>query len=346
MKPHRASPDTEASLIRVIQNLSQRKASPRSRLALSIGDDTAAFRGSTGSLTLLSTDALVEGIHFDLHYFSPEDIGWKALAVNLSDIAAMGGNPLYFTTSIAVPPDKPSTWVRKLYRGMLRLASEFQVRLIGGDTCASPQGLFLDVTIIGEVKPSEMVTRKGSRPGDILFVTGELGGSAMGLEMLRRHSRLAKRYPEAIHRHLRPRPRSLVGRFLASHKFASALIDISDGLSTDLHHLCEQSRVGAVIDAQKIPLPGSATRLAPVLAKTTLDYALNGGEDYELLFTVPAKLRSRIPPKIDGVAIHEIGWITKEAGGCSIIKQGRTEKVSPGGFDHFIVGRGVEGGQI
>src|SRR5262249_20628701 len=157
---------------------------------------------------------LVEGIHFDLHYFSPEDIGWKALAVNLSDIAAMGGNPLYVATSIAVPPDKRSNWVRKFYDGLLRLASEFQVSLVGGDTCTSPCGLFLDVTIVGEVKPSEMVTRKGARPGDLLFVTGELGGSAMGLEVLKQHSELAKSYPEAVQRHLRPRPRCLVGRFL------------------------------------------------------------------------------------------------------------------------------------
>src|SRR5262249_43659031 len=142
----------------------------------------------------------------------------------------------------------------------------------------------------------------------------ELGGSAMGLEVLKQHSELAKSYPEAVQRHLRPRPRCLVGRFLASHKLASALIDISDGLSTDLHRLCEQSCVGAVIHAQKIPLPRSAKRLGPVLARTALDYALNGGEDYELLFTVPPKLRNKIPAKIQSVAIHEIGWITKEKG--------------------------------
>jgi thiamine-monophosphate kinase len=284
---------------------------------------------------LVSTDALVEGIHFDLRYFSPEDLGWKALAVNLSDIAAMGGTPLYFTTSIAVPRTRNSAWVRKLYQGMFKLAGEFRVHLIGGDTCASPKGVFLDLTILGEVKPSEMVTRTGARPGDILFVTGDLGGSATGLELLKRHSRFAKKYPKAIHRHLRPTPRSHIGRFLASRRLASSLIDISDGLSTDLHHLSEQSGVGAVINSEKIPIAKTSGKLCTLLSKTALDYALNGGEDYELLFTVSPKLKSRIPKSFNGIAIHEIGWITKETGRCYLLEHGRLKKLSPAGFDHF-----------
>jgi thiamine-monophosphate kinase len=302
---------------------------------LPIGDDAAAIRGRKDRLWLVSTDALVEGIHFDLRYFSPEDLGWKALAVNLSDIAAMGGTPVYFTTSIAVPSTRNSAWVRKLYQGMLKLAAEFRVHLVGGDTCASPKGVFLDLTILGEVKPSEMVTRKGARPGDIVFVTGDLGGSAMGLELLKRHSRSAKTYPEATHRHLRPTPRSHIGRFLASRRLASSLIDISDGLSTDLHHLCEQSGVGAVIDKEKIPTAKTSGKLCALLSKTALDYALNGGEDYELLFTVSQKLKNRIPKSFNGIAIHEIGWITRDAGRCYLLDQGRRKRLLPGGFDHF-----------
>jgi len=304
-------------------------------VVLSIGDDAAAFRAKKGFLTLVSTDALVEGIHFDLRYFSPEDLGWKALAVNLSDVAAMGGSPRYVTTSIALPGNKNSDWVRRFYHGMLELASKTQVRLIGGDTCRSSQGVFLDLTIIGEVKPSEMLTRKGARPGDSLFVTGELGGSAIGLEILRDHSRLAKRDPEIAHRHLRPSPRNRIGRFLAAHRLATALLDISDGLSTDLHHLCEQSGVGALIDADKIPVCRLSGGLSRLLAATPLDYALNGGEDYELLFTVSPRLRSKIPRSIGDVLIREIGWVTREANQCRIMSQGHSRKLSPGGFDHF-----------
>jgi thiamine-monophosphate kinase len=335
MTSRRVSRDTELNLIKRIQRLTSRSSLPGPRLVLPIGDDAAAIRGRKDSLFLVSTDALVEGIHFDLRYFSPEDLGWKALAVNLSDIAAMGGTPLYFTTSIAVPRTRNSGWIRKVYQGMLQLASKFQVHLIGGDTCASPQGVFLDVTILGEVKPREMLTRKGARPGDILFVTGDLGGSAAGLELLKRHSRLARRYPEFIHRHLRPAPRSHIGRFLASRRLASSLIDISDGLSTDLHHLCEQSRVGAVTDADKIPMAKTSGKLRALLPRTALDYALNGGEDYELLFTVPPKLKSKIPKGFQGIAIHEIGWITDEAGQCYLLDHGRRRKLLARGFDHF-----------
>jgi len=335
MRLRQVSPDTEAHLIQTIERLSRKGILKRSSVVLSIGDDAAAFRAKKGFLTLVSTDALVEGIHFDLHYFSPEDLGWKALAVNLSDIAAMGGSPRYVTTSIALPGNKNSDWVRKFYHGMLELASQAQVRLIGGDTCRSSQGIFLDLTIIGEVKPSEMLTRKGARPGDSLFVTGELGGSAIGLEILRDHSRFARRHPEVTRRHLRPNPCNRIGRFLASRRFATALLDISDGLSTDLHHLCEQSGVGAVIDADKIPVcrvPGS---LSGLLAATPLDYALNGGEDYELLFTVSPRLRSKIPGSIGGISISEIGWITREAGRCRVLRQGWSRRLLPGGFDHF-----------
>lgn len=337
MKPRRVSPDSELRLIKRIQRLSAKSPLPRNRLIVPIGDDAAAIRGRKDSLLLVSTDALVEGVHFDLQYFSPEDLGWKALAVNLSDIAAMGGTPLYFTTSIALPGSLRSHWVRKLYQGMLELAAKSRVHLVGGDTCASLQGVFLDVTILGEVKLSEMVTRKGARAGDIVFVTGELGGSAAGLELLKRDSPFARKYPELIRRHLCPTPRSPIARFLASHRLASSLIDISDGLSTDLHHLCAQSRVGAVIEADKIPVADVPAGRRSLLSRTALDYALHGGEDYELLFTVSPKLKSRIPKSLHDIAFHEIGWITGEAGRCYILDHGRRRKLLAGGFDHFAV---------
>jgi thiamine-monophosphate kinase len=331
----RASHVSETQLIKEISQISSQARFPSGRLELSIGDDAAAFKNRKGVLTLISTDALVEGIHFDLNYSSPEDLGWKALAVNLSDIAAMGGESLYFTSSIALPKRKTTTFVQKLYRGMLQLATKTQVTLIGGDTCASPDVVFLNLTIIGEVKSSEIVTRQGAQPGDLIFVTGELGGSAIGLELLRNHPKLARASRRMTGRHLRPVPRCQIGRFLAARQYASAMIDISDGLSTDLHHLCEQSQVGALIDAARLPISKVNQKAASLLSKALLDYAMNGGEDYELLFTVSPKIKDKIPKRIQGVSIQEIGQITEEAGFCRISVNGRVRSLFATGFDHF-----------
>ena len=235
----RAGFSSEAHIIRAIRRIAGRPKDRR--LVLPIGDDAAAFRVHPGHLVLVSTDALVEGVHFDFRYCSPEDLGWKALAVNLSDIAAMGGIPLYVTTSIALPSKRVPGFVSRFYRGLTAIARKHSVTLVGGDTCRSLKGVFLDVTIIGEVEPKHMLTRQGAKPGDSLYVTGELGGSSVGLELLSRWRQAPR--GAAIRRHLRPQPRCAAGRFLAEQKLASAMIDLSDGLSTDLCHLCDQSGV-------------------------------------------------------------------------------------------------------
>ncbi|MCI0620785.1 MAG: thiamine-phosphate kinase [Acidobacteria bacterium] len=322
---------SEVQMIREIQKIASR---PRDRrLALSIGDDAAAFRMRRGRLVLISTDALVEGIHFDFRYCSAEDLGWKALAVNLSDIAAMGGTPLYVTTSIALPSEVTPGFVRRFYRGLTALARQHEVTLIGGDTCRSPRGIFLDVTIIGEVEPRRMLTRRSGMPGDLLYVTGELGGSAIGLEMLSRSRKRPARSVTA-RRHLRPLPRCTAGRFLAERRLPSAMIDLSDGLSTDLNHLCRQSGVGAMIEASQIPLPGIPIQQRRLLSKDPLHYALHGGEDYELLFAVPSRLGPRVPKHIHGLPVHEIGCLTRTAG-VWLLHGNDKQQLLPGGFDHF-----------
>jgi thiamine-monophosphate kinase len=322
---------SEAQMIRAIQRIA---GHPKNRrLALPIGDDAAAFRTHPDCLTLVSTDALVEGVHFDLAYYSPEDVGWKALAVNLSDIAAMGGTPLYATTSIALTRRISADFVTRLYRGLASIARQHAVTLIGGDTCRSLHGIFLDVTIIGEVAPIQMLTRQGAKPGDLLYVTGELGGSSAGLELLSRSRRKISR-SGAIRRHLRPQPRCAAGRLLAEQKLASAMIDLSDGLSTDLSRLCEQSGVGALVEACQLPLAKIPVRQRRVLTNPLLHYALHGGEDYELLFAVAPRLSQRLPKQIDGLPVHRIGCMTR-ASGIWLLDGQKRHRLNPGGFDHF-----------
>jgi thiamine-monophosphate kinase len=286
-------------------------------------------------LALLSMDALVEGVHFDLNYFTPEDLGWKSLAVNLSDIAAMGGKPLCFATSIALPKQGNQQFVRRFYRGMMDLAKRFGVALVGGDTCSSPRAVFLDLVIIGEVKPADMVRRAGARPGDIIFVSGELGGSAMGLELLKSRGRQRRAVQILARRHLRPVPRCELGQLLARRHLASAMIDLSDGLSTDLCRLCESSRVGAVIEASRIPIAPIPASEQSHLSHEVLHYAVNGGEDYELLFTVSPSVKNRVPRSLGEIPLRGIGRITEEVGKSWIQDRGHIDRLSPGGYDHF-----------
>jgi thiamine-monophosphate kinase len=323
---------SEAHIIRTIRRIAGRPKDRR--LVLPIGDDAAAFRVRPGHLVIVSTDALVEGIHFDFRYCSPEDLGWKALAVNLSDIAAMGGLPLYVTTSIAVPRGCVPDFVPRFYRGLAAIAGKHSVALIGGDTCRSPKGVFLDVTIIGEVKPIHMLTRQGATPGDLLYVTGTLGGSSVGFELLSRSGKSVPR-SAAIRRHLRPQPRCAAGRFLAERKLASAMIDLSDGLSTDLCHLCDQSGTGALVEASRLPLVTIPVRQRDVLShKKAQYYGLHGGEDYELLFAVPSRLSQRVPSRIDGLPVRRIGCITKSTG-VWLLDGDSKHRLLPGGYDHF-----------
>jgi thiamine-monophosphate kinase len=334
MTAHRSLP-AESQIISQIRRITQKRKISQDRLILSIGDDAAAFRPRPGYLLLVSSDALIEGIHFEKESTSAEALGWKALAVNLSDIAAMGGNPLYATTTLGIPPETSSRFIAGFYRGLNRLGSRYGVVVVGGDTCSSPKDLFIDMTILGEVKSHQLLTRSGARPDDVLFVTGTLGESAIGLELLKTKSKVSRSHKHFIERQLRPSPRLVIGRYLSSHRIASALIDISDGLSTDLHHLCEQSRVGAVIEESKIPLPKLSEGIKAGLAKSPTDYALNGGEDYELLFTAPAQKRHLVPPQIDGIPVHEIGRITGQRGICSVNEGGRSRRLPARGFDHF-----------
>lgn len=271
-----------------------------------IGDDAAIVAPSRGRELVLTTDLLVEGVHFDPRTASIEDIGYKAAIANLSDIAAMGARPEYALVSIALPPGWTTPQVLRLYRGITEACRPQGVTLIGGDTSASPYGLFLNLTVVGSVPTGRALMRSGARPGDLLYVTGTLGDSLAGLALLSRGNR--RRTPGLnasarsflIARHRRPVALSRLGQLLSIHRLASAAIDVSDGLSGDLRHLCEQSRVGAEVRADALPLSPALRAYARSSNTDPVALALRGGEDYELLFTVPPAKR----PSLHRLARH------------------------------------------
>ncbi len=285
-----------------IRRIQRQFARPSAAILRGIGEDTALVRPSPGHLLLLTTDLLLEGVHFDLATATAEDIGYKAAVANLSDIAAMGGVPQYLLVSLAAPARTPVGSIEKLYAGLMRACRRHGALLIGGDTSSSKHGLFIHITLTGAVEPNRALRRDGASIGDLIFVTGSLGDSLAGWWLLtgprgarRRPRGLAARHVRRlIQRHLRPVPRVKAGRALSTHRLATAAIDLSDGLSGDLGHLCAQSGVGAEIDAARLPLSVSCRAFARAEGIDPVQLGLAGGEDYELLFTVPAGRRARL----------------------------------------------------
>lgn len=287
-------------------------------LLLNIGDDAAAVRTRTGT-ALLSSDMLVEGVHFDLRSTSYYQLGHKVLAVNLSDIYAMGGRPRYFLLNIGIPKKCEINNIKDLYRGLKKLADMHGVAVIGGDTSSSGHGLVLSGTIIGETK--RVISRKGAKPGDGIYAAGTLGDSAMGLELLKKGTKhKAQNKLKLCKRHLMPEPAPL-----KRTKDITAMIDISDGLLIDLSHICDESGVGAMIYSDKIPVSKELSAVAKRSHKDPLDYALKGGEDFVLLFTSAAKTRR------DAFRIGEI----INRGRYIIDSNGRKQAFRPEGYEHF-----------
>jgi len=294
------------------------------RVITGIGDDCSVLRIPPGHETLVTTDFNLEGIHFRREWHPPESVGHRCLARGLSDIAAMGGEPIAAFLSLGLPAKLPQGWVDKFLRGLLKLASEFSISLAGGDTSQSPNGILADVVVVGSIPKGKAVLRSGARPGDRIYVTGSLGGSAMALDVLYSGRRLkAGNYQS----HFGPVPRVEAGQFVRSRGWASSMIDISDGLSTDLSHLCEESGVGAEIESRAIPRAsvGSPAR------QVDLKFALHGGEDYELLFTSS----KAIPSPIAGVNVTEIGRITRGKPIVLIDDSGAKRRLRPDGWQHF-----------
>jgi thiamine-monophosphate kinase len=303
------------------------------RVAAGIGDDCAVLRlhpgRGRGNDTLVTTDLTLEGIHFRRDWHPAESVGYRCLVRGLSDIAAMGGDPVAAFLSLALPRGLRQSWVGRFARRLISLAEKYGVTLAGGDTAESPDGILADIIVIGSVPKGKAVLRSGARPGDRIYVSGELGGSAAAVWQMR-NKPMPKLKPGEYPRHFFPEPRIELGRILREKGLACAMIDTSDGLSTDLAHICEESRVGAEIIAESIP----RARVGKPAREVDLEFALHGGEDYELLFAAPRG--RRVPSTIAGVPITEIGRIRREPWVfLTSHETGVGRELKPRGWEHF-----------
>jgi thiamine-monophosphate kinase len=328
-----------------INALRQRVASSTQSTVTGIGDDAAVFRTSANKETVVSIDLLVEDIDFRRTTTPPYLLGHKALAVSLSDLAAMGSRPLWALVSIGIPEDVWQTnFVDQMYDGWLDLANRYGVQLIGGDTSRAHEHIVIDSIALGECPAGMAVKRNGARPGDQIFVTGSLGGAAAGLRLIERGAHLAEqnladedsqKLDHVLLRQLRPEPRVGWGMVLGEERLTTAMIDLSDGLSSDINHLCEASNVGALLDASLLPIDEHVVELCGRRALDPLQLALHGGEDFELLFAVKPENVARLPKRVDGVEIKRIGEVTTANDGVKISEGTRTWDLRPGGWKQF-----------
>ncbi len=322
----------EREILRSIRAMTAR--SRTSGIRVGIGDDCAVLTPRAGEELVITTDFSIEDRHFRRNWHEPEAVGHKCLARGLSDVAAMGARPLAVFVSLAVPKEfttadgKKRAWISRFYDGLLALAAREKVSLAGGDLSESPSFAFADIVVVGAAPKGRALLRSTARDGDILYVTGTLGGAAAELAAIEQDHRPFRglKLSDSSHPHFFPQPRLATGQALLRRKLATACIDISDGLSVDLLHLCEESELSAEVDASAIPLHPHATR----------EQALHGGDDYELLFT--ASPRSRVPRRLGGVTISPIGrMLSRKAGKRVTLVTGKATRAPllPQGWQHF-----------
>jgi thiamine-monophosphate kinase len=331
-------------------------------LLVGIGDDAAVVEPERNRLEVLSVDALVEGVHFDRAFVPPDAIGHRALAVNLSDLAAMGAAPRLALLSFALPARLPLEDFEGIIAGLARLAARHRLHVAGGNLTRSPGPLMIDITVMGSVKPRRALTRAGARPGDEIYVSGTLGAAAAGLRMLREMSITTKDTKDtkeipgseksqpfvslvssvvksSIDRYLYPDPRVRLGLLLSRNRAASAAIDLSDGLADGVHRIAEASGVGAVIDADALPIDPGVRAWFEECGLDPVAEAMTAGDDYELLVTVPTRARRRLAAaRRCDVPLTRIGTCTDSRAAIVRIRTGSTvteAELPPGGFDHF-----------
>ncbi len=327
----------------LIQKL-QARIPPRSKRVLhGIGDDCAVYAGQNGTHWVVSTDALVENVHFDLKTHTPEILGRKTIAVNVSDIAAMGAKPKFAVITLGLPKKIKVEFIDKFYKGLNKASKHFQMDVIGGDTVSSPKALFINLTIVGETIKHRLFTRKGARTGDAVCVTGTLGDSALGLKILKSKKSTWKGGDslrnKLIKKHLQPEPRLDFSLRLAKSKMkVSSMIDVSDGLTQDLQHLLTASGKGAELWEDRLPLSQAFEKFSILNKIPAGKLALGGGEDYELLFTINSDNVKKLKESCDlsGVPVTQIGEISSQPGIVLIQPGGKRKSLQkPLGFNHF-----------
>ena len=324
----------------LIKRIADNYRSSHPAIISGIGEDAAALKISEQDILLTTCDLLVEDIHFNLSLTDSYHLGRKSLAVNLSDIAAMGGTPRFFLVSLALPPHLPVEFIDDLYRGMMDLADEFHTRLVAGDTNASPDKLVIDITVLGEVNPDHLLKRSGAQAGDSIFVTGTLGDATLGFLILEKDKKSDR--PLSLNtltsKHLSPYPRIKEGKTIAENHLASAMIDISDGLLADLRQILTLSEVGATVWISQLPLSSEFKQYQDQHNHNKIiDCALKGGEDYELLFTAPQTKEKEIYTLSQnlGVPISKIGEINASRELIVIAHNQKPYPIDNQGYDHF-----------
>ncbi len=326
----------EFELIRCLRRATAIPHGVQASVLAGIGDDAAILKPRPGRVILATTDLLTERVHFDLRFTSYRQLGYKAAMANLSDIAAMGGVPRFLLIALALTPRETSRDVEAMYEGIRAACDPAGVAVVGGDMSASRTDLFLTVMVLGDAAPRGALRRSGARAGDRLYVTGTLGDAQAGLELLQTRKR-SNSY--LITRHLTPTARLKEARRLADGRLASAAIDVSDGLAGDIRHICEESGVGCLIDSRKLPLSPQLLAHARARKRDPITYALSGGEDYELLFTVPPAKVARVDSFIRRRLLRAapIGLITPRRQGLRLIGvDGSVRPLTAKGYEHRL----------
>ena len=317
----------------LIERVRRRFPSLRGSLRVGIGDDAAVLRPGAGTEWVVTTDVFFENVHFLRKVHPPKAVGYKALARATSDIAAMGARARQFFLPLGLPDACAGAWLDGFLDGLALAARRFGLILAGGDTTKYPL-VMASLTVLGEIGQGKAILRSGAKPGDLLCVSGTLGEAELGLRLIQRNLHRQKRWLKLLKKQHYPEPRLTLGKWLAAHRTATSMIDTSDGLSTDLGHICKASGVGAIVWAEKVPVARVPAELQR-LGLDPLELALNGGEDYELLFTVPKKFSARLPRKVAGVSVSVIGEITREKKVMLKGPDGNNTPLRPKGWDPF-----------
>ncbi len=318
----------------IIAEIAAMQSAGAADLVLGIGDDCAVVRKSAGMVELWTTDTLVEGVHFDLSWHRPELLGRKAVSVNVSDIGAMGGRPRFALLSLGLTAACDKDWLDSFMEGFLAVLGEHDMVLVGGDTVYSGERIMLSVTVCGEMEEEKVCYRSQAEAGDTVWVSGVLGEAACGLELCRR-GMLLKENESLCMAHLDPFPRVALAQLLASSGYVHAMMDLSDGLATDLAHICKASGVGAEIMANELPLSTGLIKAAFELQLLPLKLALEGGEDYQLVFTAPADVGEILQQlcRENGMKITSVGSIVAGEG-VVLCRDGKRRDISFGGYEH------------